>query len=87
MSTSPVSEAGAAPGGPFAALGRLAVRRRWLIVAAWAVLLAIALPLAPRVDRVVGIDLSAPMLARLAEKHGALRVFAARADAASLPFA
>jgi putative drug exporter of the RND superfamily len=49
MSTSPVSDAGSAPGGPFAALGRFAVRRRWLIVAAWAVLLAIALPLAPRV--------------------------------------
>jgi putative drug exporter of the RND superfamily len=56
MSTSPVSKAGLAPGGPiaslsgpFAALGRFAVRRRWLVVAAWAVLLAIALPLAPRV--------------------------------------
>ena len=32
----------------FERLGRLAYRRRWLIVAAWAVLLLVALPLAPR---------------------------------------
>jgi RND superfamily putative drug exporter len=35
--------------GVFAALGRLAVRRRWAIVAIWIGILAIALPLAPRV--------------------------------------
>jgi putative drug exporter of the RND superfamily len=40
---------GAAPGGPFAALGRFAARRRWPIVIAWAVLLLVALPIAPRV--------------------------------------
>src|SRR4051794_41896950 len=34
---------------PFARLGRLAVRRRWWIVGAWAVLLLVAVPLAPRV--------------------------------------
>ena len=32
----------------FERLGRLAYRRRWLVVAAWAVLLLVALPLAPR---------------------------------------
>jgi uncharacterized membrane protein YdfJ with MMPL/SSD domain len=32
----------------FERLGRLAYRRRWRIVAAWAVLLLIAIPLAPR---------------------------------------
>ena len=34
---------------PFARLGRLVVRRRWWVVAAWAALLLLALPLAPRV--------------------------------------
>ena len=34
---------------PFARLGRFVVRRRWWVVAAWVVALAIALPLAPRV--------------------------------------
>src|SRR4051794_33589846 len=34
---------------PFARLGRLAVRRRWWIVGAWALVLLAALPLAPRV--------------------------------------
>jgi putative drug exporter of the RND superfamily len=34
---------------PFARLGRFVVRRRWWVVAAWAVALGIALPLAPRV--------------------------------------
>ena len=48
MSASPVPETGSAPGGPFAALGRFAVRRRWAIVVAWIALLAIALPFAPR---------------------------------------
>ena len=38
---------------PFARLGRLAVRRRWMIVAAWAVLLLVALPVAPRVTGVL----------------------------------
>ena len=49
MSTSPQPEAGSAPGGPFAALGRFAVRRRWPIVIAWVAVLAVALPIAPRV--------------------------------------
>src|SRR5690348_1156723 len=35
--------------GGFAALGRFAVRRRWAIVAVWIAILALALPLAPRV--------------------------------------
>jgi ubiquinone/menaquinone biosynthesis C-methylase UbiE len=47
----------------------------------------IALPVARRVARVVGVDLAAPMLARLRAKRGALRVDAARSDAKSLPFA
>jgi putative drug exporter of the RND superfamily len=34
---------------PFARLGRFAVRRRWAIVFVWAVILLIAIPLAPRV--------------------------------------
>ena len=34
---------------PFARLGRWVVRRRWWIVAAWAVALLVAIPLAPRV--------------------------------------
>jgi SAM-dependent methyltransferase len=46
----------------------------------------IALPLAERGARVVGVDLSAPMLARLAAKCSALPISAARADAAELPF-
>src|SRR5947199_6828682 len=33
----------------FARLGRVAVRRRWAIVAIWALVLIVALPLAPRV--------------------------------------
>src|SRR5262245_7028695 len=33
----------------FSRLGRFVVRRRWWVVAAWAILLAIAIPLAPRV--------------------------------------
>jgi ubiquinone/menaquinone biosynthesis C-methylase UbiE len=47
----------------------------------------IALPLVPRVERVAGVDLSAPMLAQLAAKRGERRAFPARADAAALPFA
>src|SRR5689334_14379955 len=35
--------------GGFAALGRFAVRRRWAIVAVWIAILALAIPLAPRV--------------------------------------
>lgn len=46
----------------------------------------IALPLAARVGAVFGVDLSAPMLARLREKTGERAVFPARADAARLPF-
>jgi RND superfamily putative drug exporter len=49
MSTPLDPETGALPGGPFAALGRFAARRRWPIVAAWALLLIVALPIAPRV--------------------------------------
>ncbi|HET7029165.1 MAG TPA: MMPL family transporter [Candidatus Limnocylindrales bacterium] len=40
---------GGPAGGVFGALGRVAVRRRWAIVAMWAAVLAIAIPLAPRV--------------------------------------
>jgi SAM-dependent methyltransferase len=46
----------------------------------------IALPLAERIGALWGVDLSAPMLARLASKPGAERVRVARADAARLPF-
>jgi ubiquinone/menaquinone biosynthesis C-methylase UbiE len=46
----------------------------------------IALPLAGRVEAVIGIDLSAPMLARLEAKRGGRPVFSARADAGCLPF-
>jgi ubiquinone/menaquinone biosynthesis C-methylase UbiE len=47
----------------------------------------IALPLATHVRDVVGIDLSAPMLAKLIEKAPSAPVRAVRADAAALPFA
>ena len=47
----------------------------------------IALPLAPRVGRVLGVDLSAAMLAKGLEKRGALPVHFARADATRLPCA
>ena len=47
----------------------------------------IALPLARRVGRVVGIDLSAAMLAKGLEKRGALPVHFVRADATRLPCA
>src|SRR3954469_2827207 len=33
----------------FARLGRLAVRRRWLIIGIWAAILLVAIPIAPRV--------------------------------------
>jgi SAM-dependent methyltransferase len=46
----------------------------------------IALPLAARVARYTGADLSTPMLARLVGKRGALPVDLVRADAARLPF-
>lgn len=46
----------------------------------------IALPLAPHVGRITGVDLSAPMLAQLAAKRGTLAIDAVRADAAALPF-
>ena len=48
MSTPIPSEPGQPPRGPFAALGRFAARRRWPIVIAWAVVLLVALPFAPR---------------------------------------
>ncbi|MFL5727594.1 MAG: MMPL family transporter [Chloroflexota bacterium] len=41
-------EGGSRPGGPFAALGRFAARRRWPIVIAWTAILLLALPFAPR---------------------------------------
>jgi ubiquinone/menaquinone biosynthesis C-methylase UbiE len=47
----------------------------------------IALPLAERVGCVIGVDRSAPMLAKLVEKRGPLPVELARADAKRLPFA
>lgn len=46
----------------------------------------IALPLAARVGRVFGVDRSAPMLAKLVEKRGALPVDLVRGDATRLPF-
>jgi SAM-dependent methyltransferase len=45
----------------------------------------IALPLAERVGRVIGVDRSQPMLAKLVEKRGPLPVELARADATRLP--
>lgn len=47
----------------------------------------IAVPLAPRVGRYVGADLSGPMLARLAAKRAAPAIHAVRADVERLPFA
>ena len=47
----------------------------------------IALPLARHGIRVVGVDLSGPMLGRLLEKRAGLPVDPVRADAARLPFA
>lgn len=47
----------------------------------------IALPLAERVARVLGVDRSAPMLAKLVEKRGRRAVDPVRADATALPFA
>jgi SAM-dependent methyltransferase len=47
----------------------------------------IALPLAARIGRYAGADLSGPMLAKLVEKRGALPVDMVRADATRLPFA
>lgn len=46
----------------------------------------IALPLAARVNRVVGVDLSRPMLARLVSKSEAQSVVPVLADARALPF-
>ena len=37
-----------APAGAFERLGRLAARRRWWVIAAWAILLVVAIPLATR---------------------------------------
>lgn len=47
----------------------------------------IALPLAARVARVAGVDLSVPMLEKLARKRGDAHVDPVRADATALPFA
>ena len=47
----------------------------------------VALPLAAHVRSIVGIDLSAPMLAQLVAKRGDRRVAVSRADATALPFA
>jgi len=50
MAPSPTRRSsGEAASDRFARLGRFVVRRRWAIVATWAVLLLVALPLAPRV--------------------------------------
>ncbi|HEY8799831.1 MAG TPA: MMPL family transporter [Candidatus Limnocylindrales bacterium] len=49
MSTSPGPPQRAVAPGLFARLGRFAVRRRWLIVGVWAVVLLGAIPLAPQV--------------------------------------
>ena len=46
----------------------------------------VALPLARRLRRVVGVDLSRPMMERLLAKRGGLPVELARADATRLPF-
>ena len=46
----------------------------------------VALPLAAHVARIVGVDLSAPMLAQLVAKRGDRGVAVLRADAATLPF-
>jgi SAM-dependent methyltransferase len=48
---------------------------------------ALALPLSARGRRVVGVDLSVPMLERLRAKDGDRRVLAAVGDATRLPFA
>ena len=47
----------------------------------------VALPLARRLGRVVGVDLSRAMMERLLAKRGDRRVDPVRADAAQLPFA
>lgn len=47
----------------------------------------IAVPVAPRVGRYAGVDLSAPMLARLAGKRAGLPIDLVRANAERLPFA
>ncbi len=46
----------------------------------------IALPVAPHVGAYYGIDISAPMMARLRAKQDGERVYLARADATRLPF-
>jgi SAM-dependent methyltransferase len=46
----------------------------------------VALPLAARVGRYTGVDLSGQMLAKLVEKRGGLPIELARADAGELPF-
>jgi SAM-dependent methyltransferase len=46
----------------------------------------IARPLAERTGRVVGADLSAPMLAKLVAQRGGRRIDVARADVTRLPF-
>jgi RND superfamily putative drug exporter len=43
------AQAGSASGGVFAAIGRLAVRGRWAIVAGWAAILLVAVPIAPNI--------------------------------------
>jgi SAM-dependent methyltransferase len=46
----------------------------------------IALPLAKRIERVVGVDLSHSMMQKLVAKRGPLGIDLARADATRLPF-
>jgi ubiquinone/menaquinone biosynthesis C-methylase UbiE len=47
----------------------------------------VAIPLAARVGRYTGVDVSAPMLAQLVAKRGSLPIDLVRADAGLLPFA
>jgi RND superfamily putative drug exporter len=49
MSSPSEPQAGSAPDGAFASLGRFAVRRRWWIVAVWLAILVVAVPIAPNV--------------------------------------
>ena len=49
MDRPPDPQAGPAAGGFFAAIGRFAVRRGWVVVIAWAAVLAVAIPIAPNV--------------------------------------
>jgi SAM-dependent methyltransferase len=69
----------------FAEVGALGPRSRVLEVGIGTG--RIAVPLASRVGRYTGADLSRPMLRKLLEKRGALPIDLVRADATRLPFA